>query len=55
MTNIKQGQIQDFKTGGGGGGGSTRVEGASFLGGSGGMPPEMFWKFVSLKCPFPAF
>ena len=35
----------------GGGGEPTSTEGASFLGGS----PRKFWKFESLKWPFPAF
>ena len=38
MTNTKQGQIQDFQRGGG----TTSAKGASFVGGSGACPPEIF-------------
>ena len=44
MTNIKEGQMQDFQRDGGGGGeeGTTSAKSASFVGGLGACPPEIF-------------
>ena len=43
MTNIKEGQMQDFQRDEGGGGeGTTSTKSASFVGGLGACPSEIF-------------
>ena len=50
--NAARGRIQDFEKAGGG---TMTTKGTSFLRDLGAWFPRNFWKFESLKWPFPAF